>query len=71
MYFLNNPYLLLFGKTLRKYKGNTVVSLKNKVLMTNCHDMASGDSVRAKYRSDLLSVQISWKKNEIEVILAA
>ena len=71
MYFLSNPYLLLFGQTLRKYKGNTVVSLKNKVLMTNYHDMASGDSVRAKYRSDLLSVQISWKKKEIEAILAA
>ncbi len=45
-----------------------MVSLKNKVLMTKYQDMASGDSARAKYRSELLSVQISWKKNEIEAI---
>ena len=69
--FLSNPYLLLFGQTLRKYKGNTVILLKNKVLMTKYHDMASGNSMRAKYWSDLLSVQISWKKKEIEAILAA
>ena len=48
-----------------------MISLKTKVLMTKYQDMTTGDSARPKSRSDLLSVQISWKIIEIEAILAA